>query len=39
MSDGAALALIIVVGGLIATLHTGLAVFFGAFVIGALLAQ
>lgn len=39
MTDGAALGLIIVVAGLIATVHPGLAVFAGAALAGALLAQ
>lgn len=39
MTDGAALALIIAVGGLIATLHPGLAVFVGAALAGSLLAE
>lgn len=39
MSDGAALALIIVGIGLLATLHPGLAVFAGAALAGALIAE
>ena len=39
MSDSAALVAIIVGGGLLATLHSGLAVLVFAFVVGALLAN
>lgn len=39
MTDGAVLALVIIVGGLIATLHPGLAVFAGAAIAGALIAD